>query len=215
MKNKSLPLLWVVLLICLSCNPNKNLIVAHTIGTSTSEQIKDGERIDGNQLIDSLLTDRFSYNKALIKDGFNSKKQLPKPTAIINNTPLKTISFNGLNYLVKDGKVVDIKGLKLSASALSIITEKLANLDQIQQYCCEKSNLEYQQENRDINTIKTLDRQYFAALNTLKHVTSSIATEARKRNASILLEMSLAKIKLPDIKNLGMKTKRNYVAKIE
>lgn len=208
MKNKSLPFLGVILFICISCNSNKNLIVAHAIGTS--EQIKDG-----NQLIDSLLADRFSYNKALIKDGFNSKKQLPKPTAIINNTPLKTISFNGLDYLVKDDKVIEIKGLKLSVSALSIITEKLANLDQIQQYCCEKANLEYQHKNRDINVIKTLDRQYFAALNTLKNITSSIATKARKRNASISIEMSLAKIKLPDTKLLGVKSKGTYVAKME
>lgn len=198
-----------ILFICFSCNSTKNLTASYAIGT-TAEQIKDG-----NQLIDSLLADRFSYNKALIEDGFNSKKQFPKPAAIIINTPLKTMSFNGLTYLVKDDKVVDIKGLKLSSSALSIITEKLANLDQIQRYCCEKSNLEYLQENRDMSAIKTLDRQYFAALNTLKNITSSIATEARKRNASISIEMSLAKIKLPDIKNLSMKTKRNYVAKIE
>jgi hypothetical protein len=212
MKNKSLPFFGFILFICFSCNLNKSLTASHAIGT-TAEQIKDGERIDGNQLIDSLLANRFSYNKALIEDGFNSKKQLPKPTAIINNSPLKIISFNGLNYLVKDDKVVDIKGFKLSVSALSIITEKLASLDQIQQYCCEKANLEYQQKNRDMSAIKTLDRQYFAALNTLKNITSSIATEARKRNASISIELSVAKIRLPDIKNLGMKTKRIYVAK--
>ena len=198
-----------IIFICFSCKSTKNLTASYTIGT-TAEQIKDG-----NQLIDSLLADRFSYNKALIENGFNSKKQLPKPTAIINNTPFKTMSFNGLTYLVKDDKVVDIKGLKLCSSALSIITEMLANLDQIQQYCCEKSNLEHQQKNRDMNAIKMLDRHYFAALNALKNITSSIATEARKPNASISIEMSLAKIKLPDIKNFSMKTKRNYVAKIE
>jgi len=209
MKNKILPFLGFILFICFSCNSTKNLTASHAIGT-TAQQIKDG-----NQLIDSLLADRFSYNKALIQDGFNSEKQLPKPTAIINNTPLKTISFNGLNYLVKDDKVVDIKGLKLSASALSIITEKLTYLDQIQYNYCEKANLEYQHKNRDMNAIKTLDRQYFAALNTLKNIISSIATEARKRNASVSIEMSLAKIKLPDIINPDMKTKRNYVAKIE
>lgn len=214
MKNKSLPLLWAILFICFSCNSIQSLTASHAI-SKTGEQIKDGERIDGNQLIDSLLADRFSYNKSLIKDGFNSKKQLPKPTTIITNTPLKTISFNGLNYLVKDDKVVDIKGLKLSLSALSILTEKLAILDRIQQYCSEKANLEYQQKNRDMNAIKTLDRQYFAALNTLKNITSSVAIEARKRNASISIEMLLAKIELPDIKNTRMKTKRNYVAKIE
>ncbi|MGN8056537.1 hypothetical protein ACTJKN_09710 [Pedobacter sp. 22163] len=214
MKNKSLPFLGFILFICFSCNSIQRLTAFHAIGT-TAEQIKNSERMDGNQLIDSLLADRFSYNKALIEYGFNSKKQLPKPTAIINNSPLKTISFNGLNYLVMGGKVIDIKGLKLSASALSIITEKLASLDQIQQHCCEKANLEYQQKNRDMNAIKTLDRQYFAALNTLKNITSSIAIEARKRNASVSIEMSLAKIKLPDIKNPGLKTKRNYVAKIE
>ncbi|MDQ0966303.1 hypothetical protein QFZ20_001706 [Flavobacterium sp. W4I14] len=214
MKNKSLAFFGFILFICFSCNSTKSLTASHAIGT-TAEQIKDTERIDGNQLIDLLLADRFSYNKALIKDGYNSKKQLPKPTAIINNSLLQTISFNGLNYLVKDDKVVDIKGVKLSASALSMITEKLTSLDQVQQYCCENANLEYQQKNRDMNAIKTLDRQYFAALNTLKDITSSIATEARKRNASMSIEMSLAKIKLPDIKNPGIKTKRNYVAKIE
>jgi hypothetical protein len=120
-----------------------------------------------------------------------------------------------LNYLVKNDKVIDIKGLKLSASALSIITEKLSNLDQIQYNCCEKANLEYQQKNRDMNAVKTLDRQYFAALNTLKNIISSIATEATKRNASVSIEMSLAKINLPHIKNPDMKAKRNYVAKVE
>lgn len=209
MKNKSLPFLGFVLFICFSCNSTKHLTASHIIGT-TVEQIKDG-----NQLIDSLLADRFSYNKALIENGFNSKKQLPKPTTIITNTPFKTISFNGLNYLVKDDKVVDIKGLKLSVSALSILTEKLASLDQIQQYCSEKANLEYQQKNRNMNAIKTFDRQYFAALNTLKNITSSVAIEARKRNAPISIEMLLTKIKLPDIKNPQVKTKRNYVAKID
>ncbi|TCD26305.1 hypothetical protein EZ456_13465 [Pedobacter psychrodurus] len=161
---------------------------------------------DGNQLINALLADRFSYNKALIEDGFNLKKQLPKPTAIINNTLLKTISFNGLSYLVEDGKVVDIKGVNLSASTLSIITEKLADLDQIQQYCCEKVNLEYLQKNRNLNAIKTLDRQYFATLNSLKNITSNIAVEARKRNASISIGNVVSQNHLPDINILGMKT---------
>lgn len=186
-------------------------MASHAICT-TAEQIKDG-----NQLIDSLLANRFNYNKALIEDGFNSKKQLPKPTAIINNTQLKTISFNGLNYLVRDGKVIDIKGLKLSASVLSIITEKLANLDQIQQYCCEKANLEYQQKNRDMNAIKTLDRQYFAALKTIKLVTSNITKLATKPNTSITIEVSVAKIKPPNVKVISMKTvnKGSYVAEIK
>lgn len=217
MKNKSVPFLGFILFICFSCNSTKNLTAshAHATGTTTSEQIKEGERINGDQLVDELLAQRFNYNKAVIEDGFNSKRQFPKAISLINNTSLKTISFNGLDYLIKDDKVVGIKGIKLPPSTLSTITEKVAKLDQIQQYCCEKVNLEYQQKNRDLNTIKTFDRKYFAALNTLKNITSSIAAEAKKRNASVSIEMSLAKIKLPDIKLLGMKSKGTYVAKIE
>jgi hypothetical protein len=63
-----LPFLAFVLFICFSCNSTKNLTAPPTVGT-TVEQIKDG-----NQLIDSLLADRFSYNKALIGNGFNLKK---------------------------------------------------------------------------------------------------------------------------------------------
>jgi len=120
-----------------------------------------------------------------------------------------------LDYLVEHRKVMGIKKVNLSISALTAITEKVMHLDLLQQYCCEKANLEYQQKNRNLNAIKTLDRQYFAALNTLKSITSNIAAEAQKRNVSVSIEMLLAKIKLPDIKIPGMKTKGNYVARME
>jgi hypothetical protein len=77
--------------------------------------------------------------------------------------------------------------------------------------------LEYKRETRNLNEIKALDRQYFAALRAFKLVTSNIADLASKSNASLDIEIAVAKIKLPDIKVTGIKTenKGSYVAEIK
>jgi hypothetical protein len=203
--------------ISIGCSSNKKLVNHYNIGLTSIEPLEDQERVDGDKLIETLFAQRFNFNKTLIKYGFDPKKQLPKSISIINSAPTSTISFNGFDYLIKQNKVVAVKGIKLSPSALVVITEKVVKLDQIQQYCSAQVNLAYQQRNRDLNTIKELDRQYFTTLRTIKLVTSNIAGLAKKPNASVSIEMSVAKIKLPDLKVIGMKTenKGGYVAEIE
>jgi hypothetical protein len=201
----------------MGCGSNKKLVNHYGIGQNTGAQLKDQGRVDGDLLIEALLAQRFNFNKALIKDGFDPKKQLPKAISIINSAPTGTISFSGFDYSIRGNKVVGVKGIKLSPSALVTITEKVVKLDQIQQFCSAQVNLAYKQENRDLNAIKTLDRHYFAALKAIKSVTFNIAKLAKKPNTSITIEMSVGKIKLPDIKVIGMKTenKGSYVAEIE
>ncbi|KQM78142.1 hypothetical protein ASE74_15680 [Pedobacter sp. Leaf216] len=174
------------------------------------------EKVDGDQLIETLILQRFNFNKSIIKNGFDAKIESPKITSIINNGPASIVSFSGFDYLVKKNKVIGVNGIELSPSALATITEKVVKLDQMQQYCCAQANLANKREKRDLNTIKTLDRQYFAALRAIRLITENIADLATKSNASFAIETAVAKTRIPDIKIIETKTdyKGGYVAEV-
>jgi len=208
--------LTLLLIISMGFRWDKNLIISCVVPNETLSLAKL-EKVDGDQLIETLILQRFNFNKAVIKNGFDPKKETPKAISIINNSPTSIISFSGFDYLVKQNKVISVNGIQLSPAALATITDKVVKLDQMQQYCCAQANLVYKREKRDLNTIKTLDRQYFAALRAFRLITSNIAGLANKSDASLAIETAVAKTKLPDIKIIETKTdyKSGYVAEIE
>jgi hypothetical protein len=218
MKNAILlPLgLTVLITISMGFRSDKMLISSGNV-VAITRPLASLEKVDGDQLIETLILQRFNFNKALIKDGFDPQKQFPKAISIINSSVAGIVSFNGFDYFVKQNRVIGVNGIGLSPSALATITEQMFKLDQMQQYCCVQANLEYKRETRNLNEIKALDRQYFAALRAFKLVTSNIADLASKSSASLDIEIAVAKIKLPDIKIIGMKTenKGSYVAEIK
>jgi hypothetical protein len=209
MKNVLILPLAFVFLLTINMGFRSDKILKYNIDAGHETQpMPKLEKLDGDQLIETLLLQRFNFNKELIKNGFDPKKEMPKAISILNSSPASIISFCGFDYLVKQNKVMGVNGIQLSASALATITEKIVNLDQIQQYCCMQANLVYKRENRDLNEIKALDRQYFAALKAFRLVTSNIADHANRSNASLAIETAVAKIKMPDVKII--ETKINY-----
>jgi len=218
MKNAIFLPVGLILLITLSVGfrSDRSLITSGN-GLIITRPLGYMEKLDGDQLIETLILQRFNFNKALIKNGFDPKKETPKAISIINSSSASIISFSGFDYLVKQNKVIGINGIQLSSSALATITDKIVKLDQMQQYCCIQANLAYKQENRDLNTVKTLDRQYFAALKAFRSVTSNIADLANKSNPSLAIVTAVAQIKMPDVKMIGTTTDLNgsYVAKIK
>lgn len=205
-------LITLFMLLHTSCNSNKNLIAQNSIDPSLPEKFKPAGKLNGDQLIEAMLTQRFMFNKMLIKNGFDPQKQYPRVISILDIASAGTISFNGFDYIIRQNKIVGVKGIKLSLFALTTLNGKMMKLDQIQQYCSEQANLAYQVKKRNLETIKALDRQYFAALRSMRKITSSIATLARKPNPSVSIEIVIAKIKLPDGK---FEFKRNFVADAE
>ncbi len=195
----------------MSCNSSKNLIAQQSINQKVFRASQGAKKVNGDQLIEAMLAERFLFNKMLIRNGFNAQNQYPKVISILNREAV-TVSFNGLDYSIMQNKIVGIKGIKLSLSALTTLTEKMVKLDQNQQYYCEQANLAYHVKNRDLQTIKTFDRQYFAALRNIRLITHNIAEMARKPNPSVSIEISIAKIKLPDSK---IEFKKSYVAEVE
>jgi hypothetical protein len=213
MKNAVSLSLWITLFVacCTGCNSNKNLITQNS-SLNTLNQFKVGEKINGSQLIEAMLAQRFQFNKILIKNGFNPKMPYPKVVSVMNSASVVTISFNGLDYSVIENKIAGIKGITLSPLALSSLSDKMTKLDLIQQYYGEQSNLAYGLKKRDLQMIKELDRRYFAALKSIRQITLHISELARKPHPAISIEISIAKIKLPDNK---IEFKKNYVAEAE
>jgi len=218
MKNAILlPLGLTLLITIVSGFRSDKVLIANNHAEDSVARLTSEEKVDGDQLIETLILQRFNFNKALIKNGFDPNKEFPKSLSIVNSSPTRTISFNGFDYLIRKNKVIDVKNIRLSESALATITAKIVALDLMQQYCSIQANLAYRNEKRDLNNIKTLDRHYFAALRAFKIVTSNIANLASKSNASVAIETAVAKIKMPDVKMISTKTERNgsYVAEIE
>lgn len=149
--------------------------------------------IDGDKLIEQLIETRYHFNKQLIKGN-----PVPVPqTVSILRRGASTMSFNGWEYSIQNNRIVNVKGVLLTASALMAINERIGLLDRVQYSCSEQSNLAYTSPSRDLEYVKMLDRHYFSALNSLKSFMATIASKARKPQASILIEMSLAKMELP------------------
>jgi hypothetical protein len=149
--------------------------------------------IDGDKLIEQLIETRYHFNKQLIK---GETGPFP-PTVSILRREACTISFKGREYIIQNNRIVNVKGVLLTANALLAINERIGLLDRVQYACSEQSNLAYTSPSRDLEYVKTLDRHFFTDLNTIKSFTATIDSKARKPQASILIEMSLAKMELP------------------
>jgi len=188
-----------------------SLLVLTIALTSLSSQTLSAQEIqihtvDGDALMKKLLSQRYEFNKALIKNGASELVNLPKSEAIFNRKHLTTVHFNGLDYVVKDNNIVAVKGLNLSAGCLAAITEKLLLLDRTQMYYTEKSNQQYAFSNRDLVYIKTLDRNYFSTLMLLENITTKVAGLVNKDNASLAIETTLSKSKVINLPGDDSKT---------
>ncbi|TCD10513.1 hypothetical protein EZ449_09200 [Pedobacter frigidisoli] len=192
--------LIVVLLIMATfgCSSNKNIAGITNSSIAYAETFDSFEKVNGDKLIKELLLQRFEFNKNIIKAGFTDGMALPKPKSIMNRSDLTSITFGKLVYLVKDSRILGVRGVPLTSTALNAINSRITKLDKVQQYCAEKTNTEYIKPNRDIQYIKTLDRQYFSSLKTILLITSNISSLSKKPNPSVSIEMSVASIKLGD-----------------
>lgn len=158
-----------------------------------SDIFENIDRLNGNDMIERLAAQRNAFNKT------RSKNNLPKAEYIINRNNLTLISFNGLDYYVKNKRVIGIQGLSLSHEVLSQITDKLVLLDSIQFDQSERSNTEHFNANIDFQKIKNIDRQFMLTLKMLSSTVRDIAALAKNENPSLTVETSVAKMRLPNI----------------
>ncbi|RDC55741.1 hypothetical protein DU508_15845 [Pedobacter chinensis] len=168
----------------------------HTANYTTSSQISD--QINGDDLVGKLLFDRYEFTKNLNKNS-SAKANLPKAEYIFNRDHEAIITFNGLDFVVRDNQVIGIKGLSLSNEVLAQITKKLVFLDRVQYYYSEKSNLTYLNPNMDIQDVKYLDKQFFSALKILNATVRDISAFTKKQNPSLTVEMNISKMRQPNI----------------
>ncbi|WP_147243693.1 hypothetical protein [Pedobacter miscanthi] len=151
------------------------------------------ERVNGNEMIERLGNQKTNFNKKY-RSG-----NLPKAEYIFSRNNLTIISFNGLDYYVKNNRVVGIQGLELSDEVLNQITEKLVTLDSVQHSNSEKANFEYYNANVDIQKIRNIDRQFMASLKMLASTTRDIAALTKTENPSLNVENNIAKMRLPNV----------------
>jgi len=146
-------------------------------------------------MIERLASQRNEFNK-------NRKHaNLPKAEYIINRNNLTIITFNGLDYYVKNNRVIGIQGLNLSDEALAQITEKLVLLDSVQYCYSEKSNVDFQNE-----------RLFLLSLKMLSTTTRDIAALAKTHNPSLNVENNVAKMRLPNVDKIsGISTVQSLV----
>lgn len=166
--------------------------------------------IDGDQFVTRLADQRYHFNKSLIK---HSPTKLPTPTLIFASAP--SLSFDGHTYILKNNQIVEIKGFLLSKSALEAINNKLLTLDVFQKECAESSNGAYGKASRDLQFVKNKDRQYFASLKQILSITSTIAKQYQKPNASVTIEMAMNSIELPKVDRNDAEVQNMAIAKIK
>ncbi|MFD2581453.1 hypothetical protein ACFSR6_03055 [Pedobacter vanadiisoli] len=157
-----------------------------------NKQIKVN-RLNGNDLIKQLADQRNTFNKK------HSNNSLPKAEYIINRNDLTLINFNGLDYYVKNNRVMGIEGVNLSDTVLSQITDKLVLLDSIQFNQSVRSNMEHLSPNIDFQKIRNIDRQFMLTLRMLSCTVRDIAALIKNSNPSLTVETQIAKMRLPNI----------------
>lgn len=149
------------------------------------------DKVNGNDVIERLSEQKAGLNKN-IRNG-----NLPKAEYIFNKSNLTIITFNGLDYYVKNNRVVGIQGLELSDDALDQITEKLVLLDSVQYNYTERANSEYYKG--DVQKIRNINRLFQASLKILSSTTRDIAALTRTENPSLNVENNIAKMRLPNV----------------
>ncbi len=166
------------------------------------------DRLNGNALIEQLADQRKAFNKN------HSNHILPKSAYIINREKLTLISFNGLDYYVKNNRVIGIRGLKLSDTVLSQITDKLLLLDSTQFKQSELSNMEHFSPKVDFQKIRNIDRQFMLTLKCLSSTVRDIAALTKNENPSLTVENNIAKMRLPNIDKAREKSKEQTLVSL-
>lgn len=190
MKNAKLSAQVLLLITSLSCLSIH--VLAQNKPTKLAETSEHIERLNGNDMIERLVAQRSTFNK-------NRSNSLPKAEYIINRNNLTLISFNGLDYYVKNNRVIGIQGLNLSDKVLNQITDKLVLLDSIQFNHSERSNTERFNPNVDFQKIRNIDRQFMLTLKMLSSTVRDIAALTKSENPSLTVETNIAKMRLPNI----------------
>jgi len=191
MKSAKLFALVFFLITSLSCSSIH--VLAQNKLTKQSDILEKTERLNGNDMIERLAAQRSAFNKN------RSKNILPKAEYIINRKDLTLISFNGLDYYVKNNRVIGIQGLNLSDEVLNQITDKLVLLDSIQFNQSERSNTERFNPNVDFQKIRNIDRQFMLTLKMLSSTVRDLAALTKSENPSLTVETNVAKMRLPNI----------------
>lgn len=167
-------------------------------------------KINGDDLIEKLSSRRFEFTRNLTKS--NSNLAFPQAESIFNRAHETIITFNGMEFLVKDNEVIAIKGLNLSEEVLAQITEKLVFLDRVQFYYSEKSNMTYLSPNSDIQEVKFLDKQFISSLKIFNTTLKDIASFTKAENPSLSVEMNVSKMREPNIdKSIEKQTLQSFV----
>ncbi|WP_412468320.1 hypothetical protein [Pedobacter sp. KLB.chiD] len=161
--------------------------------TRPSDSSVETEKINENDVIARLADQRISFNKN------PSKNNLPKAEYIINRSNFTIINFNGLDYYVKNNRLIGIKGLNLSDSVLNQITAKLVLLDSIQFNQTERLNNEYLNPSTDLQKAWYIDRQFMLTLKMLTSTVRDIAAFTKSENPALAIEANVAKMRLPNI----------------
>ncbi|WP_029276139.1 hypothetical protein [Pedobacter borealis] len=198
MKSIKSPALIFFLITTLSCLSIH--VLAQNKPTKQADIFENADRLNGNDMIERLAAQRSAYNKN------RSKNSLPKAEYIINRNNLTLISFNGLDYYIKNNRVIGIQGLNLSDEALNQITGKLVLLDSIQFNQSERSNTEHFNPNVDFQKIRNIDRQFMLTLKMLSSTVRDIAAFTKSENPSLTVETNVAKMRLPNIDKAAEKS---------
>jgi hypothetical protein len=197
---KSTKLSALVFLVITSLSSVSIHALAQNKPTKLADVFENADRLNGNDMIERLAAQRNAYNKN------RSKNNLPKAEYIINRNNLTLISFNGLDYYIKNNKVIGIQGLNLSDEVLNQITDKLVLLDSIQFNQSERSNTEHFSPNVDFHKIRNIDRQFMLTLKMLSSTVRDIAALTKSENPSLTVETNVAKMRLPNIDKAAEKS---------
>lgn len=161
--------------------------------TKQANLFKTIDRLNGNEIIARLAAQRNAFNKN------RTSNKLPKAEYIINRNNLTLLSFDGLDYVIKNNRITAIQGLELYNNVLQQITDKLLLLDSIQYQYSEQSNMEYFSANIDFQKIRNIDRQFILSLKILSSTVRDISALAKNENPSLTLETNVSKMRLPNI----------------
>ncbi|WP_025142686.1 hypothetical protein [Pedobacter jeongneungensis] len=166
-----------VLLLTALISSSSIQVMAQQNQSKLATPIENVDKVNGNAVIE-----RLSAQKKSRKNGNASKAEY-----IINRNNLTIITFNGLEYFVKNNRVIGIQGLELSEEVLDQITDKLVLLDKVQHDYSERAATEYD------------NRLFLLSLKMLSSTTRDIAALAKAENPSLNVENNIAKMRLPNV----------------
>jgi hypothetical protein len=190
----------VLILLIITSSSAVSIVIAQQNQIKQSDIDGQIEKVNGNDMIERLADQRIAFNKN------RSNNNLPEAEHIINRSNLTIINFNGLDYYVKNNRIIGIEGLNLSDSVLNQITGKLVLLDSIQFDQSERLNNEHMNPNTNIQKIWYMNRQLLLTLKMLTSTVRDIAAFTKNENPSLTVEANVAKMRLPNIDKAAKKS---------